>query len=591
MHHQETFRIMFKLNPNLYGWNKLTLLAIMLTIVIALAASAPSAQAVPGEQDATLQALMDKAAQNGTVRVLIGLNVPFTPEGELASIQAVQTQQQAIRAAQSRVSQELASYSSTPIRSFKYIPALAAAVDATALAKLAALPDVAYIEEDALSAPTLASSIPIIGADDAWAAGYSGSGQAIAVLDTGVDKTHSFFQGGKVVSEACYSTTYALQGSTTVCPNGNDPTFQDWQIGPGAGIDCVDQVTGTTAKSNCEHGTHVAGIAAGNNGGANIGVAKDANIIAIQVFSYFTGGNCFPFLNCTLTYSSDQIFGLERVYDLRNDFDIAAVNMSLGGSTLYTSPCDSKEASRKAAIDNLRSVGIPAIVATGNDGGNGISAPACISSAISVGSTEDNDAISSFSNVAAIMDLFAPGGYITSSIPDPINTPGTTVGTWNGTSMATPHVAGAWAIVKSFAPDATIDEILSIFKSTGTPINIGGTNISRINIDLAIQALNVPPVANNDGAPTPLNTPVTIDVLINDTDANNHSLYIESVGTPAHGTANIVNNKIEYTPNTGYSGADSFTYTVSDNNGGSDSGTVTVIVDGESVYLPVVMRN
>jgi subtilisin family serine protease len=60
--------------------------------------------------------------------------------------------------------------------------------------------------EDTLSAPTLADSVPLIGADVAWAAGYSGAGQAVAILDTGVDKTHPFLTG-KVIAEACFSST------------------------------------------------------------------------------------------------------------------------------------------------------------------------------------------------------------------------------------------------------------------------------------------------------------------------------------------------------------------------------------------------
>jgi subtilisin family serine protease len=220
-----------------------------------------------------------------------------------------------------------------------------------------------------------------------------------------------------------------------------------------------------------------------------------------------------------------------------------------------------------------------------------MSAPACISSAISVGATDDFDNIPSFSNIASFLDLLAPGVNITSSVPGGGTTP------YNGTSMATPHVTGAWAVVKSYKPDATIDELLAVFKSTGTLVDdnrLSGTvqNIPRINVDQVISALNAPPVADNDGSPTPLNSAVTINVLVNDLDANNDTLTIDSVGTPSHGTAVQVNStSIEYTPNTGYSGADSFTYTISDGNGGSATGTVFVIVDGESVFLPVILKN
>lgn len=573
-----------KSNRPLPGWSKIALIITLLAVVIGLAAASP-AQAVPDEQAATVQTLIDKAEANGTVRVIIGLNVPFTPEGELSGTQAVQIQQQAIQTAQNRVLQQIASYNSELVASFKYIPAMAISVDAIALDKLMSLPEVSMVQEDKLSAPTLASSVPVIGADNAWAGGYSGAGQAIAILDTGVDKTHSFFQGGKVVSEACFSTTYAPYGSTTVCPSG-----AEFQIGTGAGVNCTAKVSGD-AISDCAHGTHVAGIAAGNNGGANIGVAKNAKIIAIQVFSYFTGGIICD--SCALTYDSDQIAGLERVYDLRNDFNIAAVNMSLGGSTPYASSasCDNSEPFRKAAIDNLRSVGIATIIATGNSGWtSSMSAPACISSAISVGSTQDNDLVSYFSNVASFMDLFAPGSDITSS------TPGETLGTWNGTSMATPHVAGAWAVFKSAVPTATIDQTLTAFKNSGTLINdtrSGGSvnNIPRINVDLAIDPYSFP-VAATDGVATPLNTPVTINALGNDTDVFKNDLTITNLGTPSHGTVSqTFDDKFFYTPDTDYSGADSFTYTIADAYANETTGTVIVITDPKMTFLPIIVSN
>ncbi|MCP4426933.1 MAG: hypothetical protein GY803_20785, partial [Chloroflexi bacterium] len=187
---------------------------------------------------------MDKANEEGQVRVIVGLNVPFTPEGKLDSRvgQTVQSQRQAIRAAQRRVWRQIASARSELVAEFKYIPAMAVIVDADALNKLIALPEVAHIHEDQLSEPTLASSIPVIGADNAWAAGYSGSGQTIAILDTGVDKTHSFFQGGKVVSEACYSSngTHLTYGDYfSVCPGGvTESTALD------SGIDCVAAAAG-----------------------------------------------------------------------------------------------------------------------------------------------------------------------------------------------------------------------------------------------------------------------------------------------------------------------------------------------------------
>jgi subtilisin family serine protease len=119
----------------------------------------------------------------------------------------------------------------------------------------------------------------------------------------------------------------------------------------------------------------------------------------------------------------------------------------------------------KAAIDNLRAAGIATVIASGNNGYCGaISTPACISSAISVGATDDDDAVAYYSNSASFLNLLAPGSVIYSSIP------------WEGyaykegTSMATPHVTGAWALMKQVYPGATVAEILNSFTSTGESV-------------------------------------------------------------------------------------------------------------------------
>src|SRR6185312_8558092 len=108
-----------------------------------------------------------------------------------------------------------------------------------------------------------------VGAPTAWGLGASGLGWSIAVLDTGVDKTHPFL-AGKVVSEACYGTNMA--GVASTCPGSVDTTAV------GSGVPCPAGVHG------CEHGTHLAGIAAGHRASLS-GVARDASIIAIKVFS------------------------------------------------------------------------------------------------------------------------------------------------------------------------------------------------------------------------------------------------------------------------------------------------------------------
>jgi subtilisin family serine protease len=161
--------------------------------------------------------------------------------------------------------------------------------------------------------------------------------------------------------------------------------------------------------------------------------------------------------------------------------------MSLGAG-YYDSYCDSDsdQLATKAAIDTLRSVNIATVIASGNDGySDGISAPACISSAVSVGSTTDADVVSSFSNVASFLSLLAPGSSITSSVP------GVGYETWSGTSMAAPHVAGAWAVLKSKMPSASVSEILTSLQTSGVTVDDTRpgwfvTGMKRIQVDAAL---------------------------------------------------------------------------------------------------------
>lgn len=170
--------------------------------------------------------------------------------------------------------------------------------------------------------------------------------------------------------------------------------------------------------------------------------------------------------------------------------------MSLGGEA-YSSYCDSSQSATKAAIDNLRSSGIATIIASGNDGYCGsINAPACISTAVSVGATTKLDQEAVFNNYAPILALFAPGYSIYSSVP----------GGWgykNGTSMAAPHVAGAWAILKQYSPLSTVSDILTSLQNTGVSIAnacavTGNYPQRRIDVLAALYALpdTIPPTVS-----------------------------------------------------------------------------------------------
>lgn len=443
----------------------------------------------------TLNNLRQLAAKNGSVRLIVGVRVAFAPEGMMSATNAA-LQRDQIAAAQHAVLNQVVSLKQKLATSklFASIPFMAIEVNLSELEALANLPDVTSIEEDRLAVHFDAQSDSIIGATTAWSSGYSGAGQAIAILDSGVDKTHPFLTG-KVVSEACYSSNNASDGATSVCPGGVTQSTAAGSAMP---------YSGTCPAGGCDHGTHVAGIAAGNNG-TFYGVAKDASLIAIQVFSRFDSvTNCGSATPCTLTYTSDQIMGLQQVYALRNTYHIAAVNMSLGsGQYSSQSTCDSANLSIKAAIDILRSVNIPTIIASGNNGyTNSMSAPACISSAISVGATfnvagysnycagnnlgiSTVDSILCESNSVSFLNLLAPGAEINSSIP------GGGYATWYGTSMAAPQVAGAWAIMMQKNASLTVAAGLNALSSTGVPINDPRNSIvkPRIQINAALNAI------------------------------------------------------------------------------------------------------
>ncbi|MBP6418324.1 MAG: S8 family serine peptidase, partial [Giesbergeria sp.] len=415
---------------------------------------------------AGLQELSSAAQKNGSVRVIVGVRVAFAPEAKLAATIAAQ-QRSEISSAQATVLSRLPASvkPASTVRRFASIPYLAMSVTPQELQALQQMPEVTSIQEDRAVYPTLVDSVPFVGGTTVWSGGYSGAGQTVAVLDTGVDKTHPFL-AGKVVAEACFSSSYAAGGLTSVCPGGVETS-----TAPGSGAPCV-------GASGCSHGTHVAGIVAGNNGPSNApaGVAKDANIIAMQVFSiYNSKENCEDGIApCTTSSFSDIIMALEQVYAWRNNYSIAAVNMSLGGGRYDSqSTCDAENASVKAAIDNLRAVGIASVIASGNEGyTDSMGTPGCISSAISVGSTWAKagtdrcdaasplasffpDDVSCFSNSVQFLNLLAPGSDIGSSVV------GGLYENYSGTSMATPHVAGAWAVLKQKKPTASVEEVFN----------------------------------------------------------------------------------------------------------------------------------
>ena len=408
--------------------------------------------------------LLEHSQQQGSVRVIVQMEEPALLSG--LSVQAGRAaQRQGIAVAQQQLLERLASQglAATPLRRFEHIAGMALRVDSASLQALRDDPAVLSLQEDRLARPLLAQSIPLINADELWALGGTGSGWAVAVLDTGVDYTHEFFTG-KLIAEACFSSDDVDAGASSLCPDGAEESFEE-----GAGLHC-------SGIDGCAHGTQVAGIAVGQ-GTTLAGVAKSADLIAIQVFSRIEDVGL-------ASYGSDQIAALGYLTTLHDEQgkDIAAVNLSLGEGA-YAASCDGSNTAMKAAVDALRSRGIATIASSGNEELDGeISAPACISSVIAVGATNKQDGLASFSNHSELVDLLAPGVSIETA-----NAGGGYVAV-SGTSASAPHVAGAWAVFKSLYPGLAVGALLDVLKQSGEPIDTRQPIKPRIDL-LAAQQL------------------------------------------------------------------------------------------------------
>jgi len=313
-------------------------------------------------------------------------------------------------------------------------------------------------------APSSINSTATMGAVSAWAAGWKGAGATVAVIDTGVETSHPYLMRNgspKTIAEACFAV--AGLNRTSMCPNSASMLTTDAPV-VGSAQPCPSTVAG------CTHGTHVAGIAVGGDGVAiPSGVAPEANLIAINVFSYTSTG--------TSASTSDINNALQWLYYNRARFPgLTAVNMSIGDSSKRLGYCDTD--STKFYIDQLLSVGIATVVAAGNNGWtNGVSSPGCISTAITVGAVDGvPDLSTSYSNDGPQVDLMAPGSSITSSIL------GGQMGAMSGTSMATPAVTGAFAVLHLATPALTLERL----RATGYVVNASGYSIPSVRLSYAV---------------------------------------------------------------------------------------------------------
>ena len=340
--------------------------------------------------------------------------------------------------------------------------------------------------------PLLGQSLPLIQSDLAAAQGREGAGVSVAVIDSGIDYTLPYF------------------GTCSVPLDINDPNCSvivDLDFGVNDGL---------AGDSLSDHGTRVAGVVRG--------VAGSADIIGLDVFE----NSLNP-----VTTSAVVMQALQWVATNAAVHNIAAVNLSLGGG-LYSGACDSAGTGYSASIfATLQSVGVVPVAASGNDGAKQqMSAPACISGAVSVGAVSDLtlsiagfnfvfDQIDDYSNSSPVLDLLAPGSLIAM--------PGVS-GSSLGTSFAAPHVAGAFALIRAsdgFPADTVVQSIQRL-KDSGDLIRETSTGkiTPRINVARAFELISVPEITSPSDTATLTSSSETFTWDANGTPVSEWWLYL-----------------------------------------------------------------
>jgi len=314
-----------------------------------------------------------------------------------------------------------------------------------------------------------------IDAPEAWQTTTGSRGVVIAVIDTGVDYTHRDLAAN------------AWRNPGEIAGDGID--------NDGNGF--VDDVFGwdfanrdADPMDDNGHGTHVAGTigAVGGNGTGVVGVNWQVSIMALKFLSGSGSGS-----------TSGAIGAINYATRMKRDFgvNVVATNNSWGGGGFSTSLRDAIAAGGRA--------GILFVAAAGNDGTNNDVTPHYPSNytddaVISVAATDRSNRLASFSNFGvASVDVAAPGASITSTLP------GNRYGSYSGTSMATPHVAGIVGLMAAANPAATAAEIRTAILSTTTPVAaLAGrmTTGGLVNAAAAVAAILPAPPVDSGTPPT-----------------------------------------------------------------------------------------
>ena len=345
---------------------------------------------------------------------------------------------------------------------FNTMRAVVIHVDAARLADIQSDPNVERIVEDELVYASLDSSLLKITADSVHTLGIKGQGAKVCVVDTGVDPSHP------ALSPLIAQIDYV---------NGDNIAFDD-----------------------DGHGTHVAGIIASKDTTYR-GVAPDSSLMAAKVLDSNGEGaftNVAAGINWCVLHGADVI------------------NLSLGGG-LFTGTCDGRIEAN--AVNNAVAAGVVVVAASGNNGAlNAVSSPACASGAIAVGAVDDSDGRTEFSNEGPQLDVVAPGVFIT-SLNAPINGGGFV--TFNGTSMATPHVAGLAALILDANPTLTQTQVRNAILNNA--LDLGAFGFDTIYGNGRIRASNS----------------VNSILLTSDSVASSTGSGTISISTPSGGVSNI----------------------------------------------------
>ena len=327
--------------------------------------------------------------------------------------------------------------------------------------QIAADPNVEYVELDKLNRAYLTpndtryseqwgySGTYGIKANQAWDV-TNGAGSVVAVLDTGIT-SHSDLSANVLPG-------YDFIIDTSVSNDGNardsDPSDPgDWVSANQCGFS-------HGAQPSSWHGTHVAGTIAAvtNNAKGVAGVAYGAKIVPVRVLGT-CGGYDSDIADAIIWASGGTVSGVPA-----NANPAEVINLSLGGS----GACGT---TTQSAINSAVSRGTTLVIAAGNDNTNVSNAsPANCNNVIAVASTTSTGARSSFSNYGSLIDIAAPGSNILSTLNSGSTTPGSeTYASYNGTSMATPHVAGVVALLQSVATTPkTPAQVESLIKANVT---------------------------------------------------------------------------------------------------------------------------